>query len=333
MLEVFKSRPHLVSKVWGGRKLHELFGKDLPADEPYGESWEVADLDEGHSSVDGGMYDGESLSALVDRFGARLVGTASSDGRFPLLVKLLDAARDLSVQVHPGPDDLAARPGAPSKGQSKDECWLILDADPGAGILHGLRQSTDGATFRAAVKEGRVVDMLTRVEVSAGDVFRVPPGTIHAICAGVALLEIQQPSDTTYRVYDYGRPGLDGKPRELHIEDALAVARLEPSLPEYRGLDRSPGAMIERAQCIANVDAYRIESLRSSGSDANWAVSPHTAQVVHLLSGRARLNDVELRAGETAVVPAEVGRVWLTDAGECELVAAGLGGGPLLAND
>lgn len=326
MLDVFKTRPHLVEKVWGGRKLKKLFGKDLPDEGTWGEAWEVADLPEGQSIavLPGGEEVG--LGELVDRHGADLVGTAAPGGRFPLLVKLLDAAADLSVQVHPGLDDLETRPGA----HSKDECWLILDADPDGSILHGFHADVTAEEFARAIDDERATELLERVNVAAGDIFRVPPGTIHAICAGVALLEIQQPSDTTYRVYDYGRPGLDGNPRPLHLEDALDVADLGPSLPEDRGLDRSTGLILAGATVLANVDAYRIESLQPDDS-VDWAVSEHTAQVVHVLRGACYLDDVLLEAGDTAVVPAAIGRVFLTRPDNCEIVVAGLGGPPLLA--
>jgi mannose-6-phosphate isomerase len=327
MLDVFKTRPHLVEKVWGGRKLHDVFGKPLPDDGTWGEAWEVADLPEGQSVAV--TRDGEEfgLGELVDRYGADLVGTSAPGGRFPLLVKLLDAAADLSVQVHPGLDDLATRPGA----HSKDECWLILDADPDGSILHGFERDVTPEEFRQAIEKERATELMERVNVTAGDIFRVPPGTVHAICAGVALLEIQQPSDTTYRVYDYGRPGLDGNPRELHLEDALDVADLGPSLPEDRGLDRSPGSVLPEVRMLANVDAYRIESL-SPEEDVAWNVSEHTAQVVHVIRGSCCLNDILVEAGESAVIPAAIGRVFLTQPDNCEIVTAGLGGPPLMSN-
>jgi mannose-6-phosphate isomerase len=326
MLDVFKTRPHLVEKVWGGRKLGELLGKDLPEAGTWGEAWEVADLPEGQSMAILGE-DEVPLGDLVEEYGEALVGTSAPGGRFPLLVKLLDAAADLSVQVHPGPEDLASRPGA----HSKDECWLILDADPDGSILHGFQQEVTPEAFRQAVDENRAAELLQRVPVNEGDVFRVPPGTVHAICAGVMLLEIQQPSDTTYRVYDYGRPGLDGNLRPLHLEDALDVCELSPSLPEDRGLERSTGPMLPGARVLCNVDAYRIESL-SPDSNTSWAVSDHTAQVVHVLRGSCCLNSVWVEAGETAIVPAAVGRVLLRQPDHCELIVAGLGGPPLLGS-
>lgn len=325
-LEVFKTDPLLMPKVWGGRKLAVVFGKTLPDDQPYGESWEVADLDEGQSAIATGSLAGEPLRVAVELFGRDLIGTATADDRFPLLVKLLDAAADLSVQVHPGADDVVSRPGA----KSKDECWVVLDADVDAAIIHGLRAPTDTETFRRAASDGTVLDLLHRVPVAPRDVFRVPPGTIHAICAGVALLEIQQPSDTTYRVYDYGRLGLDQKPRPLHLDDALDVAYLGPTLPEERGLDVSTGPLARGVRVLANVDAYRVELL-AIDEDLSWPVSAHSPQVVHVLRGHLCLDDLLLGPSETAIIPAALGRVWLTQPDDCEIVVAGLGGPPLVS--
>ncbi len=323
---VFKSEPLLVPKVWGGRKLGGVFGKHLPDDAPYGESWEVADLPAGQSMIGSGRLEGESLGTAVEHFGVQLVGTASPDQRFPLLVKLLDAAKDLSVQVHPGARDLATRPEA----RGKDEAWLILHADVDGSIVHGLRTSVTVEEFRTAAQTGDVMRLLQRLPVAAGDVFRVPPGTIHAIGAGVALLEIQQPSDTTYRVYDYDRPGLDGQPRALHLEEALRVAHLGPTLPEDRGLDVSTGPLARGVEVLANVDAYRIEKFGPT-EDLSWPVSAHSPQVVHVLRGHLCLDDVYLGPSDTAIIPAALGRVWLTQPETCEIVVAGLGGPPLIS--
>lgn len=322
MIRVLKMRPLLKEKVWGGRKLERSFRKALPRnDRPFGEAWEVADLPEGQSTVDGGPLDGVALGELARRLGPSLVGTSARGERFPLLVKLLDAAADLSIQVHPGPEHVGSMPGA----RSKDECWLILQADPGGAIYHGFRRPTSREEFRDAVAEGRVTELLQRVEVAPGDVFRIPPGTIHAICAGVVLLEIQEPSDTTYRVYDYGRPGLDGMPRELHLDEAMAVARFEPSLPELRGEVKED----EHHEVLASVDAYRIERFVPK-SDLAWSVAPHGPQVVHVLRGRCVIDDVVVGPADTVVVPAGIGRVFLWEPDGCELIVAGLGGPALI---
>lgn len=218
--------PRILTKVWGGTKLTTLFGKPA-SDDPKGESWEVSAVEGDESVVDAGPLEGKRLDELVRTYGAELVGdlvTRRHGNQFPLLLKLLDASDDLSVQVHPNHEQAARLGGG---AQSKSEAWLILHVDPGARLVHGVAPGIDRAKFEELVETGRIEECLRFVEVKPGDVVPVSPGTLHAIGKGVVLLELQESSDTTYRFYDYGRLGLDGKPRELHVEQALAVVSLE----------------------------------------------------------------------------------------------------------
>ncbi len=323
---VVKMRPYLRKKVWGGRKLFEVFGKELPDDSPYGEAWEVSDLAEGQSFAVNGPLAGRSLVDLVDHWGPALTGGVGE--AFPLLVKVLDAQDDLSVQVHPGEDDIE-RLGLDA--DSKDECWLILDVDDGGCILHGFEKATTPGDFRMAVEENRAADVLRRVDVAPGDVIRVSPGTIHAICKGVALLEIQQPSDTTYRVYDYNRPGMDGQPRELHLEEAMRVSNFDahpPAVLEARPSEADPSVSV-----LVDVPAYRIERA-TSFRKLEWTVDERTPQVVFAAGGSLQLRGagetIELAVGETAVIPAGLGEVSVDGRDGAEVVVAGLGGDALL---
>ncbi|MFP4598984.1 MAG: type I phosphomannose isomerase catalytic subunit [Persicimonas sp.] len=326
---ILKMRPYLRPKVWGGRKLSTVFGKELPADGPFGEAWEVSDLPEGQSTIVNGPLAGKSLLDACNLWGEVLTA-GSADERFPLLVKVLDAQDDLSVQVHPGEDDIA-RLGLDA--DSKDECWLILDADDDGCILHGFDGATTPADFRMAVEENRAADVLRRVNVQAGDIIRVTPGTIHAICKGVCLLEIQQPSDTTYRVYDYNRPGMDGNPRELHLEDAMRVSNFDAHPPAK--LDSRTSRANDAVDVLVDAEAYRIERVRPTMS-MRWNVSDSGPQVVFAARGNVRLVadgvEVDLAFGETALLPAGLGGVSLdTDGGPCEVIVSGLGGEPLIA--
>jgi mannose-6-phosphate isomerase len=245
--------PILKERVWGGRRLATL-GKALEGDQPVGESWELVDLPEDQSRVAEGPLLGARLRDLIERSGPAILGPVGLDGgSFPLLVKYIDAAQDLSVQVHP--DAVAA---ARLGGRPKSEAWTVLDAAPGAKIFLGLRPGTRREDLEAALCAGQVPELLQAVPVSAGDIVPVPPGTTHAIGAGVLLAEVQQPSDTTYRVYDWGRVGLDGKPRALHRREALesihfeaqsqrlrAPVEVDLDLFQLRALELQPGETVD----------------------------------------------------------------------------------------
>lgn len=212
-------RPEFKERVWGGRAL-ERFGFDVPQG-AIGEGWMIADHPNGVSHVTNGALAGKGLDEIRAAYGESWFGTKgyTPGGRFPLLIKLLDCNDDLSVQVHPNDHYDKLPPGE----LGKTEMWYVIDTKPGAKIVYGLREGVDRAALTEATASGKVMDALQEVSVKAGDTFYIPAGTVHALCAGVLVAEIQQNSDTTYRLFDYNRPGLDGKPRELHVEDSLNV--------------------------------------------------------------------------------------------------------------
>ena len=211
--------PNLHELVWGGHQLQPY--KDLPADgRRVGESWEISAVPASQSVVANGPLRGLMLGEAVQRYGAELMGRhiAQAHGDvFPLLVKFIDAQNDLSIQVHPNDALAQARHGK----LGKTEMWYVIDATPGASLLAGFREEISREEYRRRVEDGSIVDVLARHEVHAGDVFFIPAGRVHAICSGILLCEIQQSSDVTYRLFDYHRLDLDGKPRELHTEEAL----------------------------------------------------------------------------------------------------------------
>jgi len=284
---IYKMRPLLMPRIWGGHRLDKHFGEDRS--EPIGEAWLVADLVEGFSST----VSGRPLTDLVSELGSTMRGAFGD--RFPLLVKIIDADADLSIQVHPSHEEAKRFSGA----QTKDESWLILDARDDAYIYFGFNQKYSESQVREALAQGKITELLEKVHVKAGDVFRIGPGTVHAIGKGITLLEVQEPSDTTFRVYDYERPGLDGKPRTLHVEEAMSVATL----------DRAP----------------RIKPQEEAGWTVH-AVGDHYAMLGKQIAGRAQvpgvgprviisLGDIEIRTGlqgctlgrwEAAVIPAGV---------------------------
>lgn len=311
--------PLLVERVWGGRRLARLYDKPLPVGVPVGEAWEVADLDEGTSGIAAGPLEGYSLREVTEAWGPTLVGTAWPEGRFPLLVKLLDANDDLSVQVHPSADDCAR--WFPTAA-SKDEAWVVVDAEPGAAVYYGFQPGVTQAQFEAALEAESLLGLLARVEVRPGDVLRVAPGTVHALGRGVAVLEVQEPSDTTYRLYDYGRG------RALYIDEGRRVARVEADpepLLAPRPVEHDWGVW----ELLVDAPAYRMERLAAEEALA-WAVDPRSVQVVCLLEGTASLawagGEQRLAAGDTVVVPAAMGSVELRPWGACVAVVAGAGG-------
>ena len=214
--------PNLHKVVWGGSKLTRW--KGMAVTDNIGESWEVSAVESSPSVIANGTWAGYTLPEVIAKMPEAILGrevVKRYDGKMPLLVKFIDARGDLSVQVHP--DDAMAQREHGKFG--KTEMWYVLDAEPGACLYSGFKEELTPLEYKRRVEDGTIVDALARHEVHAGDVFYIPAGRVHAICSGVLLAEVQQSSDVTYRIYDYNRVGLDGKPRELHT--ALAAQALD----------------------------------------------------------------------------------------------------------
>ncbi len=217
MTPFLQFRPIYQERVWGGRGLESFLGRKLPGTAPIGESWELVDRPEAQSIAVGGPWAGKTLRQLMTDHAAEIMGPAwPKDRPFPILVKWLDCRDRLSVQVHP-PAGIAARLG----GEPKTENWYFAQTDAGAAVYAGLRAGVTRESFERAIIAGTVDQCLDRLSVRQGDSLLIESGTMHAIDAGNLILEIQQNSDTTYRVYDWGRAGLDGKPRALHVRESL----------------------------------------------------------------------------------------------------------------
>lgn len=330
-------QPLLKAKIWGGRKLAGELGIPLPAGEHIGEAWLAADLAEGESTVTNGALAGRTLGEATRLWGEAMSGPAwrgrPTGERFPLLVKFLDAQDDLSVQVHP--DDAACREHFPG-AFSKDESWVVVQADPGGRVVLGFRPGVTLERFDRALADGHVMETLQAHEVAPGQVYRVAPRTVHALLRGVLILEIQEPSDTTFRLYDYDRPDDSGKPRQLHIEQARRVMRFgDPPGAVTPVRTEVPWGVHE---LLVDVPAYRIERARF---DAPWqgTVDPRSAQVVVALEGVARLEaggeSLHLRRGVCVVLPAALGavRVEPLEAAPAVCVFAGAGGVPMVARN
>jgi len=288
---LLRFRPLYQERVWGGRRLAELYGRELAEGRPIGESWELVDRPDEQSVVVGGPLAGLTLGELWrerrDLFGARAV-----DGprRFPLLIKLLDARDVLSVQVHP-PAALAALLG----GEAKTETWVVLDAEPGAYLLVGLRPATTRADFEACLRDnGDVAGLLHRVGVRPGDAILIPSGRVHAIGPGNVILEIQQNSDTTYRVFDFNRPGLNGRPRDLHVDQSLASIDFTDVMPELVGPDDDGRALTTP---YFQIDRWDVQSPRP-------VAPPGEMAVICVIGGAAQVAETLLGPGDLALVPA-----------------------------
>ena len=230
--------PNLHSVVWGGNQLCPYKGLE-PSDEPIGESWEVSAVPTSTSIVSNGIYAGKDLISVINEQSDAILGKKVNDkyqGMLPLLVKIIDAKRDLSIQVHPN-DEMAMREHGK---MGKSEMWYVIKADEGAHLYAGFKQEITPEEYQQRIADGTITNVLADHQVKAGDVFYLPAGRVHAICGGILLAEVQQSSDVTYRIFDYNRPGMDGKPRELHTE--LAAKALDYHVIDNYRTDYAEGS-------------------------------------------------------------------------------------------
>ncbi len=298
--------PILRDYMWGGRRLESLYGRQLPPG-IVAESWEISGHPTASTVADAGYWAGRPLPEILAGLGERLVGTragwALERGRFPLLVKLLDAQQDLSVQVHPGDAYALAHEGGEL---GKTEMWYVLHADPGAELILGVRPGVTREAFREAVGEGRLEAVLRRMPVRVGQAVDVPAGTVHALLAGTVVTEIQQNSDTTYRVYDWGRVGADGKPRPLHIAKALDVINFAPdALPqplvaEGREIG-GEGRSLRMTELVRNRYFVVEEVELAAGAAYNGLCDGSTLEIWGCVAGEAA---VESEGRSTVTLPA-----------------------------
>jgi mannose-6-phosphate isomerase len=315
--------PRFKERVWGGRKLEQLYGKKLPAGAVIGESWEISDRPGDVSVVANGPVAGKDLQWLLQHHRADLMGEAQSAGeRFPLLIKLLDAQEKLSLQVHP-PRARAAELG----GEPKTEMWYIAEATPDAELFVGLKRGCTRQGFEEKLKDGTVADCFHRLKVKAGDAMFLPSGRVHAIGAGLVIFEVQQNSDTTYRVFDWNRVGLDGKPRALHLGESLAsidFGDFEPGLVAAKPQPRPGGT----SRLLVQDPLFEVEEIElRAGGDREFQQG--TMQLIGVVSGNPMVTSAEgsltLAGGEFCLLPASLKKPLVRASAEAKLLRISVG--------
>lgn len=293
-------QPIFMERVWGGRRLESVFGKRLPPAVRIGESWEIVDRPEAQSVVHDGRLRGLTLHALWSKHRTEIFGSVPDGPRFPILAKLLDAQENLSLQVHP-PASIAEGLG----GEPKSEFWYFADAAPGAEIFVGLKKGSTRGEFVKALKHGKVQSHAHQIPVEAGDAMFLPSGRLHAVGAGNLIVEIQQNSDTTYRVFDWDRAKKGGAPRKMHIAEALQCIDFS---------DREPALLKPEGESFVRHSLFEIEKWLLPGDREISAIGSFA--MVVCLTGALECAGVAFKAGEFFLVPAQLRDRTVRPAGE-----------------
>ncbi len=319
MLYPLTFQPVFKERVWGGRELERLYGKKLPTGAVIGESWEISDRPGDASVITNGPLTGKDLRWLMENHSAKILGNAkpAAEGRFPLLCKILDAREKLSLQVHP-----PASKAAELKGEPKTEMWVIADATPEASLYVGLKKGVTRADFERKIADASVADCFHRIPVKAGDTMFLPSGRVHAIGSGLVIFEIQQNSDTTYRVFDWNRVGLDGKPRDLHITESLASIDFNDFEPKLVETNFSADGNIQK-RSLVNDPLFNVETWGLKPG-ANGPLKSKKLQIVAVTTGKIEVKSgsttVNLSAGQFSLIPASLEGTEITAASDAVLL-------------
>lgn len=306
-MALLKLRPSFKDYLWGGHKLVDEFNKEYDGD-ILAESWEMSCHKDGPSYIVGGAFDGMTLLEYIDKNGKEVLGSNCDKFEdFPILIKLIDAKKDLSVQVHPD-NEYALK----NEGQyGKTEMWYVVDCEPGAQLFYGFKNEISKEEFERRIKENTLTDILNAVKVKKGDVFFIDAGTIHAIGKDILIAEIQQNSNVTYRVYDYGRKGADGKERELHVDKAVEVTK------------RMPPAEKSFSPDIASCEYFTVDKLYLDGeyfSKVSGMVTDKSFVNLLFLSGNGEIvcgeEKMSFKKGDSFFLTANSGEYEVS--GKCE---------------
>lgn len=302
MYPILLSAP-LKDYIWGGSKLKDEYGFETELSR-VSEAWVLACHKDGDSTVLNGEMKGKPLSEVLKTWGDKAIGErAAKFPYFPLLIKLIDACDRLSLQVHPD-DEYAMR----VEGEfGKTEMWYVVDCEPGAQLIYGLTQKIDKSEFERRIRDNTIEEVCNFVPVKKGDVFFIPSGTLHAIGKGILIAEVQQNSNTTYRVSDYGRLGADGKPRALHIDKAIDVTKTEPPTVPYGAVGKTKTFGHSKVRLLASCPLFTAESVDLNGSymiDSDGFVS------AVILEGTAKATwdegELNLKKGSSLFIPAGI---------------------------
>ena len=310
MMQPLRFQPLIKSIRWGGTRLGTVLNKPIGDATDCAESWEIADHASGQSTVVGGELDGHTLNQLMQNHGAELLGRHHAMTQFPLLIKFLDANDWLSLQVHP--NDAQAVTYDPHEN-GKTEAWIIIDAEPDSQICCGLKAGVTAEQLRQHLETGNVEDLLNLISVKAGDCVFVPAGTVHAIGSGILLAEVQQQSNLTFRLHDWGRVGTDGKPREIHVDPALACIDFDRG-PVFPVTPVPHQEATHIAENLVECDHFVIRRHRSEESFS--LLFDDRFRILMLLIGVVRISmngiTTTLLKGETILIPACVDAVEIT---------------------
>ncbi len=309
---ILKFKPAFKDYLWGGTKLRDEYKMECNL-EKIAEAWVLSCHKDGDSIVTNGEFEGMTLKEVLDKTPSLLGLNAQKFEFFPILIKLIDAKQNLSVQVHPN-DEFALK----VEGEyGKTEMWYVVDCEKDAYLYYGFKDRISTEDFKNAIENNTLTDVLNKVSVKKGDCFFIESGTVHAIGAGLLIAEIQQNSNTTYRVYDYGRVGADGKPRELHKEKALQVTVTAP--PEAPVIHNTSDTVTTLANCkYFTVKKYVVGMNSTHPHSIEINVDEASFSSILCVEGTATVGDIEIKAGECVFIPAGFGSVIVS--GNAELL-------------
>ena len=309
---ILKLTPVFKDYLWGGTKLRDEYGFESNLDK-LAEGWMLSCHKDGENTVLNGEFEGKTLTEVVKIHPEYLGKNGNQFEYFPILIKLIDAKNDLSVQVHPD-NEYAMRV---ENEYGKTECWYILDCDDDAELIYGFNRTISSDEFKERIADNTFLETVNKVKVKKGDLFFIEAGTLHAIGKGILLAEIQQNSNTTYRVYDYGRLGADGKPRELHVEKAIDVTNCTPPTRSTNPEGELVSGNGYKSQLLTRCDLFNVEKVSvtdsyTTNADENSFVS------VLVTDGKGMIDEIEINKGDSLFIPANYGEFTVT--GKTELI-------------